>query len=181
MTSESPFVEARSQLCAVAAPEGGRVLLFGGYNSGYSDCNTVHEYDTSTGSYTLFDTLTKTIRGAHGIWHTDGKIYLAGGYPDDSVTIYDPASKSCDWIMGLSNGKGAAVLMDRSNKLHILGGQNNAQTHYVFDLETRLIVSLNAMPKRVMNGGSGYDPATGRIYLYSGMVVTLIIPCWSCI
>jgi len=55
------------------------------------------------------------LRGAHGLWFADGKVYFTAE-PNKVIGRYDPASKQVDWILGTGQNVTHMVVVSSDSK-----------------------------------------------------------------
>lgn len=141
-----PFSTSEAQGAVV----GGKLYVFGGFQSNFVPYRKSNVYDPANNTWTALPDLPKGV--THTGMTTDGQryIYYAGGYIENSTQTGQIFGSRAVWrfdtqvmtytalpLLPVDRAAGVLVLLD--NKLHYIGGTNIQRTvdvgdHYVLDL-----------------------------------------------
>jgi N-acetylneuraminic acid mutarotase len=156
-TRRAPLPDERTEVSATT--DGTRIFLAGGFvRAGERRADaprTVYAYDPAADDWSHVTDLPEGVNHA-GLVHLDGRLYVVGGYrentfePIDTLRIFDLASQ--EWSTGspLPTPRGAHATAVLEGRIHAVGGRTHGRVdvgaHEAYDPETDRWVRLAPLP-----------------------------------
>jgi N-acetylneuraminic acid mutarotase len=185
----APVPDARTEVSVTT--DGTRLYLVGGFGSSGGAPRAMHVYDPAANSWSTPDSIPEGLNHA-GLVHLDGKLFLVGGFTEDTfeptaaVRIFDLESR--EWSDGspLPTARGAMAVVVLDGRIHAIGGnatnagamdpdehhvgtdQSSVGTHEVYDPESDTWQRL--APLAIPRNHLGAAVANGRIHAVGGRV-----------
>jgi N-acetylneuraminic acid mutarotase len=168
---------ARSELAAVAAPDG-RIYAIGGEYSGPGVVTTVEAYTPGTNTWATVASMSVARVGHGATLGIDGRIYVMGGEPPygqggpmRSMEAYDPSTDQWTTLASMSTARSYfTAVTGRDGRIYAIGGWSGAS--YETDVEvytpsTNTWSTYVSLPsgRRNSAGVLGHD---GVIYIVGG-------------
>ena len=135
--------ERRTEVSATT--DGEFVYVLGGFGKGRSAPRAVYVYDPNTDSWTITARLLEGVNHA-GLVYLDGRLFVVGGYRENSFTavdtlrIYDLTKKT--WSEGalMPTPRGALAVTVLFGRIHAIGGTGpkriSVNAHEVYEPDT---------------------------------------------
>jgi N-acetylneuraminic acid mutarotase len=156
-TQRAPLPDERTEVSVTS--DGERIYLAGGFvRAGERRADApraVYAYDPAADAWSHVTDLPEGVNHA-GLVHLDGRLYVVGGYrentfePIDTLRIFDLASQ--EWSTGspLPTPRGAHATAILDGRIHAIGGRTHGRVdvgaHEAYDPETDRWVSLAPLP-----------------------------------
>lgn len=190
----APLPEARTEVSVTA--DGERIYLIGGFGPAEGEerataPRAMFAYDPTADRWTMPDSIPEGLNHA-GFVHLDGKLYIIGGYrentfdPIGAVHIYDLATRTWSEGTPMPTPRGALAVAVLDGGIHAVGGtaadaaalradehtigadSSSVGTHEVYDPATDSWTRLAPMPTARNHLGAG--AMNGNIYAFAGRV-----------
>lgn len=187
----APVPDLRTEVSVTT--DGQHIYLAGGFDGGgvvqASAPRALHVYDVATDSWTTPDSIPQGVNHA-GLVHLDGKLYLVGGFrentfdPVGAVRIYDIASGAWSEGAPMPTPRGALAVVVLDGRIHAIGGNaagadaldhaehgigedgSSVGTHEVYDPATNAWTRLAPMPTPRNHLGAAV--VAGNIHVVGG-------------
>ena len=156
-TQRAPLPEQRTEVSVTT--DGERVFLAGGFaraaEERASAPRAVYAYDPEADQWSELTELPEGVNHA-GLAHIDGRLYLVGGYredtfdPIDNLRIYD--LEAGEWSEGapLPTARGALAVAVVDGRIHAISGRSHGQedvgAHEVYDPQADAWATLAPLP-----------------------------------
>jgi N-acetylneuraminic acid mutarotase len=156
-TQRAPLPDERTEVSVTT--DGTRIFLAGGFvRAGERRADApraVYAYEPAADTWSHVTDLPEGVNHA-GLVHLDGKLYVVGGYhentfePIDTLRIFDLASQ--EWSTGppLPSPRGAHATAVLDGRIHAIGGRTHGRVdvdaHEAYDPESESWISLAPLP-----------------------------------
>jgi N-acetylneuraminic acid mutarotase len=187
--SRAPMPDARTEVSVTT--DGQLVYVIGGFAPGGGAPRPMHVYDPASDAWTTPGEIPEGVNHA-GLVHLDGKLYIVGGFREDTfeptaaLRIYDIAARTWSDGAPLPTARGALAVAVLDGRIHAIGGnaanassldpaehniaqdQSSVGTHEVYDPATN--AWTRQAPMGTARNHLGAAVADGKIHAVGGRV-----------